>query len=138
MKILKVLISDDVHPHLSQSLADLGFEIYYEPKITWKEALRRISTFYGVVINTKMKMNAEILEKAHNLKFIARLGSGLDIINLPLCNAKGIHVINSPEGNRNAVAEHNMGMILMLFNKLKSADKNVKSGQWDREILRGY
>ena len=135
---LKILITDHVHSYLIDKLGDFGYEVNYLPNISWDEAYQIIGDYQGIVINTKMKMNKQMLDKTNGLKFIARLGSGLDIIDLEYCKAKKVVVINSPEGNRNAVAEHILGMLLMLLNKLKSADSNVRQGKWDREFHRGF
>lgn len=119
------------------SLIAEGYHTIYKPEITWKEALTCISEYHGIVINTKMKMNEEMLAAGKNLRFIARLGSGLDIINLDICNKRKIEVISAPEGNMNAVAEHALGMLLMMTNKLKSADLSIRNGKWEREKHRG-
>lgn len=133
----KVLVTDDVHPILINGLEADGYDVHYRPEISLEEVIREIGPYSGIVINTKTKAQSPLLNAAKNLKFIARLGSGLDIIDLPLARKKGIAVYSAPEGNRNAVAEHTLGMLLALFNKLPSADREVRAGLWNRESNRG-
>ena len=135
--MLKVLVTDKVHPHLINELQENNYEVEYLPSITHSETLEIISDYFGIIINSKTKANKEFLDKATNLKFIGRLGSGLEIIDLAYAAEKGVKVYNSPEGNRNAVAEHAVGMILSLFNKLRKADQEVRRLHWDRESNRG-
>ena len=136
--MLKVLVTDKVHPHLINELQENNYEVEYLPSITHSETLEIISDYFGIIINSKTKANKEFLDKATNLKFIGRLGSGLEIIDLAYAAEKGVKVYNSPEGNRNAVAEHAVGMILSLFNKLRKADQEVRRLHWDRESNRGF
>ena len=135
--MLKVLVADRVHPHLIEGLRKNNYEVDYHPSITHSETLDIISDYFGIVINSKTKANKEFLDKAIQLNFIGRLGSGLEIIDQEYAQEKGVKVYNSPEGNRNAVAEHAVGMILSLFNKLKKADTEVRNLHWDRESNRG-
>ncbi len=133
-----ILVTDNVHPILVSSLRLLAKTCDYKPKIDRKSVLETVHRYQGIVINTKIKADKELIDKAKNLKFIARLGSGLDIIDLDYAQKKDIAVINSPEGNRNAVAEHMLGMLLCLSNKLISAHREVLKKQWDREAHRGF
>jgi len=119
----KVLITDKVHSHLLEELQSAGYHNDYLPEISYKEFLAVVGNYTGVVINSKIKMNAAALDRAKQLRFIARLGSGLDIIDLEYAKKKNVNVYSSPEGNRNAVAEHAVGMLLSLCNKLIRADK---------------
>lgn len=135
--MLKVLVADRVHPHLIDGLKKNKYEVDYLPSITHSETLEIISEYFGIIINSKTKANREFLDKASNLKFIGRLGSGLEIIDQVYAREKGVKVYNSPEGNRNAVAEHAVGMLLSLFNKLKKSDSEVRALHWDRESNRG-
>jgi D-3-phosphoglycerate dehydrogenase len=134
----KILITDLVHPILLDKLRALSFDVHYLPTITYNEFLAVVNNYYGVVINSKIKMNKQAIDKAKKLSFIARLGSGLDIIDLPYCKEKEIEVISSPGGNKNAVAEHAMGMLLCLSNNLLRADSEVRNLQWNREKNRGF
>jgi len=135
--MLKVLVADRVHPHLIEGLRKNNYEVDYLPSITHSETLQIISEYFGIIINSKTKANQEFLDKATNLKFIGRLGSGLEIIDQVYAKEKGVKVYNSPEGNRNAVAEHAVGMLLSLFNNLKKGDSEVRALLWDRESNRG-
>ncbi len=133
----KVLISDRVHSHLIESLTSLGYHVDYLPSLTYKEFLAVVSNYHGIVINSKIKMNAKAIDLARQLKFIARLGSGLDIIDLPYAKRNNIEVFSSPEGNRNAVAEHAVGMLLCLCNNLLRSDRQLRETIWERESNRG-
>ncbi|MCB0687346.1 MAG: hydroxyacid dehydrogenase [Saprospiraceae bacterium] len=133
-----VLITDDVHPLLLSGLENRGFVCDYRPNITLQECRDQVADYYGLVINSKIKADKSFLEQARSLKFIARLGSGLEIIDLATAEAKGILVLSAPEGNCNAVAEHAVGMLLSLLNNLNQADREVRQFQWNREKNRGY
>src|SRR5690606_12680034 len=98
----------------------------------------KINDYDGVVIRSRFKIDKTFLDKAAHLKFIARVGAGLESIDCEYAIQKGIELISAPEGNRNAVGEHALGMLLSLFNKLNQADKSVKSGKWERERHRGF
>lgn len=134
---MKALITDKVHPRLISGLEELGYEVVYNPSISLEQVNAQISKYTGIVINSKVKMYTELIDKAESLRWIARLGSGLEIIDIPYAESKGITVMNSPEGNRNAVAEHTLGMILALNNNLLRADKEVRNFKWNREANRG-
>ena len=134
----KVLISDGVHPLLIEKLEQIGYTVFYQPKIALANVLEQIASYEGLVINSKILVDKNFLDKAVNLKWIGRLGSGLEIIDLPYAAKKNVHIINSPEGNRNAVAEHMMGMLLSLANNLNRIDEEVRARHWDREAARGF
>lgn len=133
----KVLITDYVHNDLIEGLELLGYQSIYDPSISLNEIKGIIQEYHGIVINSKVKMTQEMIDLATSLKFIARLGSGLEIIDLNYAASKSIAVFNSPEGNRNAVAEHAVGLILAVANNFIRGDQEVKSRQWDRESNRG-
>ncbi len=135
--MLKVLIADKVHPHLIRGLKENNYEVDYRPSISHSETLGIISEYFGIIINSKTKANREFLDTATTLKFIGRLGSGLEIIDQEYATQKGVKVYNSPEGNRNAVAEHAIGMLLSLFDNLRKGDREVREFNWDRESNRG-
>lgn len=134
---MKILIVDLIHEVLIEKLENFGFECFYNPKITEKEIINSIEHYQGIIIRSKIKLTKEILKKAENLKFIGRVGAGLESIDLDYCAKKGIVCINSPEGNRDAVGEHAVGLILSLFHKINSANQQVKNGIWERELNRG-
>ena len=134
---MHVLFIDSVHPILEEKLSVSGY--CCENGISWsrEKILEQIASYQGVIIRSKFTIDTEFLSRATNLKFIARSGSGLENIDVAKANALGVKVYNSPEGNRNAVAEHSLGMLLMLFNKLKQGDEEVRNQQWNREKNRG-
>jgi len=134
----KVLFIDSVHDVLQQRLEAAGYacELHYK---TGRAALLDMATAYvGVVVRSRITIDKEFMDSATQLKFIARSGSGLENIDVEYATSKGISVINSPEGNRDAVGEHALGMLLMLLNNLKQADADVRAGRWPREENRGY
>lgn len=133
----KILITDKVHHLLPQGLEELGFDVLYDTSIGMEQLPDIIAGYTGVVINSKIKMTRAIIDKAVQLKFIGRLGSGMEIIDVPYARSKGITCINSPEGNRDAVAEHAIGMLLALNNNLIVADAEVRKMEWHREKNRG-
>ncbi|MGD1839651.1 MAG: NAD(P)-dependent oxidoreductase [Thermonemataceae bacterium] len=134
---MKVLIVDQMHPSIVDMLREVDMEADYQPYMRAEEILQCIGNYEGLIIRSKMKLQQTFFEKAQKLRFIGRAGSGLELIDLSLANQKGIEVINAPEGNRDAVAEHALGMLLMLFNHLKRADAEVRQYIWQREANRG-
>ncbi|MBY0244742.1 MAG: 2-hydroxyacid dehydrogenase [Sphingobacteriaceae bacterium] len=134
----KILIIDDLHPEFKTAAESLGFIVDDRPQITRTETLSILHEYVGIAIRTKLKIDAELLEKAPNLKFIARAGAGLDNIDETIARQKGITLINAPEGNCDAVGEHALGLLLALMNNFKSANQEIKNGVWHREINRGY
>ncbi len=133
----KVLITDDVHPDLISGLQQRGYDTDYRPTITPEETRREVSSYDGLIINSKIIVDQNFIDKASNLIFVARLGSGLEIIDLDYARFRGIQVLSSPEGNCNAVAEHAMGMLLSQLNHLTRSDREVRQFQWNREKNRG-
>ena len=134
---MKVAFLDTVHPALEEGLTKNGFDCVDLTKST-KETIEQLaSEFEGIVIRSRFPMDKQFLSKAKNLKFIARSGAGMENIDISFCEERGITLFSAPEGNRNAVAEHAVAMILSLFNKLNKADKEVRAGIWDREGNRG-
>lgn len=134
----KALVTDYVHPLLIAGLEERGYTVDYDQKVDMDLLPRIIHKYKLVVINSKIRMYPKLIDLAPNLKYICRLGSGLEIIDLPYCATKGIHVINTPSGNNNAVAEHAMGMLLCLSNNLLRADRELRQFQWNRELNRGW
>ncbi len=134
---MKVLHLDNNHPLLIEQLQAEGFQNDENYKGSKEEVEAIIGQYDGVIVRSRFKIDASFLEAATNLKFIGRVGAGLESIDLDAAAAKNVTLFSAPEGNRNAVAEHNLGMILSLFNKLNRADKQVKEGKWLREDNRG-
>ncbi|OFY90286.1 MAG: hydroxyacid dehydrogenase [Bacteroidetes bacterium RIFCSPLOWO2_12_FULL_31_6] len=133
----KVLFLDAVHPILEERLVVLKYVCEHDYFSSKKEIEAKIATYFGVVIRSRITIDKTFLDSATNLKFIARSGSGLENIDVAYAQQKGIKVFNSPEGNRDAVGEHTIGMLLFLFNQLKKGDAEVRKGIWDREGNRG-
>jgi len=133
----KVLITDYVHPSLIEGLENMGYVVDYDRDFPPGNLDAVIPDLHGIVVNTKSRMTAHRIGLGDRLEFIARLGSGLDIIDLEAARAKGIKVINTPEGNCDAVAEHAIGMLLCLTNNIMAADSAVRRKKWDRELHRG-
>lgn len=134
----KVLITDGVHPKLIEGFVALGFSYDYHPKITLDKVKTIIHNYDGIIINSKIIVDEDFLDKAVKLKFIGRLGSGMEIINQPYARQKGVAVFSAPEGNCNAVAEHALGMLLALANKFRKGDGEVRQMIWQREANRGF
>lgn len=135
--MMRILHLDTNHPMLIQELQALGFindENYTASKGVIEE---KIHIYDGIIIRSRFKIDAQFLDAAKNLKFIGRVGAGLENIDISYAEARGIKLIAAPEGNRNAVGEHSLAMLLSLFNKLNKADKEVREGQWLREANRG-
>lgn len=134
---MKILIIDEMHPSLMPLLAQKGFESDYLPKITRAEVLEVIGSYQGIIVRSKLNLDKEFFERATQLRFIGRAGSGLDQIDLAEAKKHHIQLLNAPQGNRDAVGEHTVGMLLCLFNKLHLADRQVRNYVWDREANRG-
>lgn len=135
---IKVLHIDSNHPILWKQLQEAGFENYADFTSTKEEIEAKIQDYQGIVIRSRFKIDKQFIDKATNLKFIARVGAGLESIDCDYALSKDIELIAAPEGNCNAVAEHTLGMILSLFNKLNLADSEIRAGQWNRESNRGH
>ena len=135
---MRILHIDGNHPLLKTQLEEAGHLNEDDFTSTKQEVEAKIHDYDGIVIRSRFKIDKTFLDKATNLKFIARVGAGLESIDCDYATAKGVHLIAAPEGNRNAVAEHALGMLLSLFNNLNKANAEVKSGKWSRESNRGY
>ncbi|WP_299667137.1 2-hydroxyacid dehydrogenase [uncultured Polaribacter sp.] len=134
---MKILHIDTNHPLLLNQLNDLGFK-NDEDYASSKSAIEaKIHLYDGLIIRSRFSIDKNFLDKATNLKFIGRVGAGLENIDCEYATSKNIELIAAPEGNRNAVGEHTLGMLLSLFNKLNKADNEVKNGKWFREENRG-
>jgi D-3-phosphoglycerate dehydrogenase len=134
---MKILVVDPMHPSLLPLLEGKGLAADYRPELTKEEIMAIVGDYDGLVVRSKVAINEDFLQQAGGLKFIARAGAGMDQIDVDAAGKKGIALLNAPEGNRVAVAEHAIGMLLCLFNKLHLADRQVRAGVWDREGNRG-
>lgn len=134
---MKILHLDSNHPLLLQMLEEAGFSNEEDYTSTKAEIESVISEYDGIVIRSRFKIDKSFLDAASNLKFIARVGAGLESIDTEYAEKRNVKLIAAPEGNRNAVGEHTLGMLLSLFNKLNKADGEVKNGLWNREANRG-
>jgi len=134
---MNILHLDTNHPLLLNQLHELGFTNDEDYSSSKSEIENKIHSYDGIVLRSRFSIDQQFLDKATNLKFIGRVGAGLENIDCDYAAQKGIHLISAPEGNRNAVGEHALGMLLSLFNKLSKADAEVRGGQWLREENRG-
>ncbi|MCE7068479.1 2-hydroxyacid dehydrogenase [Dyadobacter sp. CY326] len=134
---MKILIADSMHSSLFDMLRDQGWEYAYHPEFRREDILQAIPAYDGLVIRSKTFVDETMLLAAKNLRFVARAGAGLDLIDLDAAERLRIAVFHAGKGNRDAVAEHALGMLLALFNNILRADREVRSGVWDRERNRG-
>lgn len=128
----KIIITGRAHPVLKDSFEKQGYEVLYVPDISADELDKVIQDAGGLVVTTRIPVNKQLLDKAVRLKWIGRLGSGMELIDLPYAESRGIQCFSSPEGNRNAVAEHNLGILLSLLNRIPVAQEEVRKGLWKR------
>src|SRR5690606_22442352 len=134
---MKVLHLDVNHPLIIEQFAAMGFQNEEDYTSTKQEIEDKIAHYEGIIIRSRFTIDQQFLNKAVNLKFIGRLGAGLENIDTDYAKKLGVFLAAAPEGNRNAVGEHTLGMILSLFNNLNKADREVRHGKWDREGNRG-
>jgi len=134
---MNILIVDDVHPVLMERLEEKGHSTNYQPNIQAEQILREIPEYEGMVIRSKMRVDQDLIDRAAQLKVVARMGSGMENIDVELARSRGILCLNSPEGNKDAVGEHALGLLLGLINKIPAAANQVKKGIWNREANRG-
>ena len=134
---MKILHLDTNHPLLIDQLNQLGFQNDEDFFSSKSEIEQKIKDYHGIVLRSRFTIDKQFLDAAKNLKFIGRVGAGLENIDCDYAEKKGIHLISAPEGNCNAVGEHVLGMLLSLFNRLNKADAEVRQGKWLREDNRG-
>jgi D-3-phosphoglycerate dehydrogenase len=133
----KIYFIDATHPSLQEMLEQMGFVCHHFPEATKADIIALAADYDGFVVRSKFPVDKALIDKAIRLRFVARVGAGMENIDTVYAASKGIVCLNAPEGNRNAVAEHALGMLLSLFNKLHIADHEVRQGIWKREENRG-
>ncbi|MDP9959040.1 2-hydroxyacid dehydrogenase [Chryseobacterium lathyri] len=134
---MKILLLDKNHPLITEQLLAKNFVLEEDFTSSYDEVCHKIENYDGVIIRSRIPLDKNFLEKGKSLKFIARVGAGMENIDIPVAEKLGIQLINSPEGNRDSVAEHVVGMLLILMNRLFIASQEVKNGIWLREENRG-
>ena len=134
---MKILLLDKNHPLITEQLSEKGFVLQEDFSSSYEQVLEKIHLYEGIIIRSRIPLDAHFLEKVKNLKFIARVGAGMENIDIAKAQELGIKLINSPEGNKDAVAEHVIGMLLVLMNRLFISSNEVKKGIWLREENRG-
>ena len=134
---MKILLLDKNHPLITEQLSEKGFVLEEDFSSSYEQVLEKIHLYEGIIIRSRIPLDAHFLEKAKNLKFIARVGAGMENIDITKTQELGIKLINSPEGNKDAVAEHVLGTLLVLMNRLFISSNEVKKGIWLREENRG-
>ena len=133
----KILITETIHECIIPILENIGYEVHYKPKIDRQGILDTLEDYIGIIIRSKTPANKELIQAGKNLKFLARSGAGMDQVDLEYAESRNISLLNAPEGNRDAVAEHTLGLLLNLINKMRNADLQVRKKIWDREGNRG-
>ena len=135
---MKILHLDSTHPYLYKKLENLGFTNKFDFESSKDQIEIKISSYQGIIIRSRIPIDKSLINKATNLKFIARVGSGTENIDIKHAEKKKINIISSPEGNSDAVGEHALGMLLSMINNMSNSHKEIINGVWSREPNRGY
>jgi D-3-phosphoglycerate dehydrogenase len=135
---MKFLIVDEMHDSLVPLLKEIGIVGDYFPEITRQEIIYKLKDYEGLVVRSKAFVDKELLANANKLKYVCRAGAGIDNLDEEYIEKNGIKILNAPEGNRNALAEHCIGLLFSLLNNIVVSDREVRSGKWDREGNRGH
>jgi len=135
---MQILHLDSNHPLLTDELEKIGFKNHFDLESSKSEVEKKISNYFGIIIRSRISIDKVFLDNCEKLKFIARIGSGTENIDVEHAKSKNIHIISTPEGNSNAVGEHALGMLLSLTNNITSSNDEIKNRIWERESNRGF